>query len=441
MITRSLIGISFCCCAGIVYAQQTNSPNGNPSAENPEYTAAKAAAEANWMNPPLTTNGVKDVVGVLTHDADELNAVRVLYQNASPSVKGAVDGSMLQAAGIIKVYGSNILTEHKCELTPLAATVDPLSRAATQLSDSSVCLGGQPSETLGHKIANQGNVRALERQLTFGAFGHGDKAFAMNKAVDPKSAASIDFAVQQVVNNFSKNDVAAEMARQRQSPGAPPQIVPTTVSPKAIAPPVPVRPAHPASTMLDLPPAQPGYPPMHAAEAAQDGCWWAPFASEKLGIELAVLHCDTTGLGAIAGESTNGVTLLSSGATSAPEQVLTLETKPASQTLEAAIKQQFIMKLKSPAARLSCQAKCEPTKDGLVSCSVIATGAYSRQKRFNQDDDSSDDPCPGLSSNDAIAYAFYSRPSESRTKFLFYSADDLGTALSEPTIHFLTQQP
>ncbi len=439
MLIRSLVAISFCCCAGLLYAQQTNPSTPNNAAENPEYAAAKAAAEANWLNPPMRTNGLKDVVGVLTHDADELNAVRALYQSAPPSVKGGVDGSMLQAAGTIKAFGSNILTEHKCELTPLAATVDPLSRAATQLSDSSVCLGGQPAETLGHKIANQGNVRALERQFTFGAFGHGDKAFAMNKALDPKYVASIDFAVQQVVNNFSKNDIAAEMARERQSPGAPPQVVATTISPKSSVPPPPL-PSHPASTMLDLPPAEAGYPPMHASDAAQDGCWWTPFVSEKFGIEMAVLHCETTGSAVIAAESTNGVTLASSGASSAPEQVLTLATKPAGQTLEAAIKQQFIMKLKSPAARLSCQAKCEPAKDGLVTCSVIATGAYSKQKRFNQENDSSDDPCPGLSSNDAIAYAFFARPSESRTKFLFYSADDLGAALNEPTIHFLTPQ-
>ena len=109
------------------------------------------------------------------------------------------------------------MTAHRCELSPLPATTDPLTRAASEITDASICLGGQPAETLGHKIANNGNVRALERQLTFGFKGHGDKQAAIAKATDPKFAGSIDFAVQQIVNNFSKNDIAAEISRERQA--------------------------------------------------------------------------------------------------------------------------------------------------------------------------------------------------------------------------------
>ncbi len=194
------------------------------STQSPEYTAAKQAAALNWVNPPLSASAGKDVVGVLTRDANELNAAKALYKSSPPAVQGAVDGLLLQASGVVKTFTANIITAHGCELSPLTAATDPLTRAASEITDASICLGGQPAETLGHKIANNGNIRAVERQLTFGFKGHGDKQAAIAKATDPKYAGEIDFAVQQVVNNFSKNDIAAEIARERQAsiqPGEP----------------------------------------------------------------------------------------------------------------------------------------------------------------------------------------------------------------------------
>ena len=187
------------------------------SSESSEYTAAKEAARSNWTNPPLSADSGKDVVGVLTRDANQLNAAKALYKNATPAVRGAVDGSLQSASGALRIFASNIVTAHHCEFNPLPATTDPLTRAASEITDASICLGGQPAETLGHKLANNGNVRALERQLTFGFKGHGDKQAAIAKATDPKYAGSIDFAVQQILENFSKNDIAAEISRERQA--------------------------------------------------------------------------------------------------------------------------------------------------------------------------------------------------------------------------------
>lgn len=187
------------------------------STPSPEYTAAKGAAELNWTTPPLSANAGKDVVGVLTRDANELNAAKALYKTSTPTVQGAVDGYLMQASATVRAFASSIVTAHQCALTPLPATAGPLTRAASEITDASICLGGQPAETLGHKIANNGNVRALERQFTLGFKGHGDKQAAIAKRMDPQSAGAIDFAVQQIVSNFSKNDVAAEIARERQA--------------------------------------------------------------------------------------------------------------------------------------------------------------------------------------------------------------------------------
>jgi hypothetical protein len=41
-----------------------------------------------------------------------------------------------------------------------------------------------------------------------------------------------------------------------------------------------------------LPPAAPGMPPLQATADAMDGCWWTPFYSEKLGLEMAVQKCE-----------------------------------------------------------------------------------------------------------------------------------------------------
>ncbi len=208
-ITGSILLATLSCAYTPVLCAQTT--------ESPEYAAAKQAAISNWTNPPLSATAGKDVVGVLTRDANELNAAKALYKSASPAVQGAVDGSLLQASAVVKISASTIASGHHCELTPLPATADPLTRAASEITDASICLGGQPAETLGHKIANNGNIRALERQFTFGLAGHGDKQAALTKATDPKTAGAVDFAVQQVINNFSKNDIAAEIAREREA--------------------------------------------------------------------------------------------------------------------------------------------------------------------------------------------------------------------------------
>ena len=425
--------ISLCMLSGVnrvVFAQVT---------QGPEYRAAKEAAIANWTNPPLSANAGKDVVGVLTRDANELNAAKVLYKTAPPAVQGGVDGALAQASALVKGFASNIVTAHHCELTPLSATADSLTRAASQITDASICLGGQPAETLGHKIANNGNIRALERQFTLGFKGHGDKQAAIAKGADPRYAGSIDFAVQQVVNNFSKNDIAAEIARERQASSQQPQEASPLPPPSAPAPATP-PPSHPVSTVVDLPPVGPGYPPMHASNPAHDGCWWTPFVSERFGLEAAVSHCETNGWAVVGAETDTGITLSSPGSSSPPEQVLTVVAKPADQTIEAAIQQQFIMKLKSPDARHSCRAQCQTGSAGMTTCKVVATGAYSKLKKFNQEGDSSEDPCPGFMTNDAISTSFLYRPAESKTKFVFFSADDLGSCLNYETIHFLSNQ-
>ena len=112
---------------------------------------------------------------------------------------------------------------------------------------------------------------------------------------------------------------------------------------------VPAGPPHPASTVVDLPPAAPGYPPLHASRPADDGCWWTPFASQKFGLEMAVEKCAKPKVDTLFAENATGITEQYQKAPLPPPDVIfTVHTKPAEQSIEAAIKQQFIAKLDRP---------------------------------------------------------------------------------------------
>ncbi len=211
-----------------------------------------------------------------------------------------------------------------------------------------------------------------------------------------------------------------------------------------------VRPQHPDKSVVDLPPAAPGYPPVHASNpVAQDNCWWIPFESKKFGFEAAVQTCADPKMTTLVTETETGLqwqTLPESG-TVQKGQILTVLTKPAGQSIEDAIRQQFVMKLKVPAARTSCKVIKDfgngtPDDTGISKnnpsiqfYSIKATGPYSKLKKFNSED-ATEAPCPDLESNDAISMFFQYNPEESKTKFLFFQEDDNGSILNNDSIHF-----
>jgi hypothetical protein len=206
---------------------------------------------------------------------------------------------------------------------------------------------------------------------------------------------------------------------------------------RAAAPPPP---SHPSADVVDLAPAAPGYPPIHASHPAMDGCWWVPFLSHNFGFEAAIQTCGKKETTTLVFENEKGIVIKYQGnAAIEPEQICVVETKPAEQTIEAAIKQKHIMTLSVPAARSSCRAKCDPVNSaGTLNCNVEAVGPYSKLKKFNTEDDRGESPCPGLTTDDAIARFFLYRPSESKTKYLFFQEDDNGIVFDHESLHFAT---
>lgn len=206
-------------------------------------------------------------------------------------------------------------------------------------------------------------------------------------------------------------------------------------------PPTPPKPAHPAAAVVDLPAASPGYPALHASAPAEQGCWWAPFVGQKLGMEFLYETCER-GKGLAQGavtisETANGIAAATESMKEPAELFIVLR-KPAAQTITTAIRQQFILKLTVPAARTSCQPVLDRNDKGPGEMyTVVATGPYSKLKKFNSED-SGEEPCPGLQTNDAVAHSFRYLPAESKTKFIFFGYEDF-FPVDEASIHFLAE--
>ena len=211
----------------------------------------------------------------------------------------------------------------------------------------------------------------------------------------------------------------------------------------------PPPPPHPANTVRDLPAAAPGYPPIHASHDAREKCWWQPFVSEKLGLEAAVETCVDKTLTPIVVQMEDGLGFEYQGATpvSAPQRFVRVVTKPAGQTIESAIKQQFISKLKVPAARTACRAirghgDHDPSDTGvssnnpnLLAYAVAASGPYSKLKKFQGEE--AESPCEDLEMNDAVSAFFIYNPTENKTKYLFFQEEDDGPVFDQDSVHFL----
>ena len=211
--------------------------------------------------------------------------------------------------------------------------------------------------------------------------------------------------------------------------------------------PPPPPPSRPEPTVVDLPPAAPGYPPLHASHAARQGCFWTPFVSQKFGFEAAVEKCDDPIMNLRVVEMADGLGLVYE--TKPPFKFVTVVTKPADQTIEAAIKQQYILKQKNATERTSCRvvkglgvgapddngvSKSNPS---ILTYSVQPYGPYAKLKKFQGD--TAETPCPELHGNDTVGMIFQYNPSESKTTYLFFQTDENAEVFDDDSIHFLPQ--
>ena len=194
---------------------------------------------------------------------------------------------------------------------------------------------------------------------------------------------------------------------------APPPPRPATPNPATTPVPVQTRvvPRHPAPSVVDLPPAFPGAPPLHASRAASDGCWWEPFGGKTQGFELPVQHCSDPANNSTFEETATGLGFRQGA--SDPGTAFTIYSKSAGQTVEMAIKTQF---LKKPTDRTVCVVK---KFDNLGSFQSFAVQAPHSTKT----------DCAGLYQSDSDATestTFFYNPTESKTKYLKFTGEFIG---------------
>ena len=134
-----------------------------------------------------------------------------------------------------------------------------------------------------------------------------------------------------------------------------------------------------------------------------------PFVSEKYALEMLVQRC-APGSG-FGGENDTFVETalgigVHAGSNPGTEELLQVLTKPATQPIPAAIRQQFVLKEKDQAVRTNCVAKLQSKGGDLIETYAIGpTGPYAKLKKFNKGEDS-EDPCPGLGSDDNVGRSF-----------------------------------
>jgi hypothetical protein len=223
----------------------------------------------------------------------------------------------------------------------------------------------------------------------------------------------------------------------------------------ASAPRVPITPrppSHPTNTVRDVPPAAPGYPAIHASHDAQEGCWWIPFFSEKFQLEAAVQTCADRKMTTLVLQMEDGLGLQYQGdaPVKPPERFVQIVSKNGDQSIEIAIKQQFISRLKVAAARTACKAirgygSHDPADTGISKTNpelkfyaVEASGPYAKLKKFQGEE--AESPCEDLQMNDVMSSFFAYNPTESKTKYLFFQEDDNGNVFDQDSVHFMPQQ-
>jgi hypothetical protein len=189
-----------------------------------------------------------------------------------------------------------------------------------------------------------------------------------------------------------------------------PPAKPTAPVRAAVQPPPP--PKHPSADVVDLPPAVPGAPALHASRAASEGCWWEPFAGKTLGFELPVQRCDDPTNDSTYQETATGLSYQQGKQGAAVG--FTVLSKPAAQSVAIAIKTQF---LKKPNDRVLCTVSKSTQGLGSFEVYSVAAGSHTRTD------------CAGLYQSDSDATestSFFFNPAESKTKFIKFTGEFIG---------------
>ena len=218
-------------------------------------------------------------------------------------------------------------------------------------------------------------------------------------------------------------------------------------------PPAPLPPAHPVPVTGKAGdfPAGPNLPVLHTDRTPYDGCRWAPVVSNRYGFAILVMKCAGPGSENMPTYTADDPSFINSFAEdrradetnpkSSHSAAIEVFTKPAGQTLDAAVRQQILSTVKLR-WRASCHVKLSQGQQpgtGMLTYDFTATTAPGLQAARKAD---LGDvlPCSPWEDTDS-ANNFYYRPSESKTTFFFSNTGQEPPNYDMDSIRFLAVSP
>jgi hypothetical protein len=156
---------------------------------------------------------------------------------------------------------------------------------------------------------------------------------------------------------------------------------------------------------------------LQASHPPMQGCAWVRFVSKKHGLELLVQRCQS-GNQWVFGDTAEGIGMRI-GMNYPLQTQIEVHEKPATQPIEAAIRQQIIAKFTDSQARASCRAVRAQNEEqpGWHEYQVEPFGAYAHPKPVkNEDMEKGDGLCNGMWGADVSSVIIYN-PGVSETHF------------------------
>ncbi|WP_263377101.1 hypothetical protein [Granulicella aggregans] len=202
--------------------------------------------------------------------------------------------------------------------------------------------------------------------------------------------------------------------------------------------------------------AGPGLPVLHTDRTPYDGCHWVPVVSKRYGFAILVMSCTGPGSENMPQYSADDPTFINSYLEDQRLQAanpktykavaIRVFTKPAAQSLDAAVRQQILPTIKLR-WRTSCHVKLSQGQQAGTGMqtydftSTMGPGLQAAKKA----DFSDALPCSPWEDNDSAAN-FYYKPSESKTIFFFSDTGQDAPNYDMDSIRFLrpdttTQNP
>jgi len=224
--------------------------------------------------------------------------------------------------------------------------------------------------------------------------------------------------------------------------------LPVAPTPPAKVPSQPQPPPAPVTGKAGDFPAGIGLPVLHTDRTPYPGCQWSPLVSKRYGFAILVMNCTGPGSESMPKYAADDPGFINSyaddqrvaAANPKTPHSATIEvfTKPAAQSLDAAVRQQILSTVK-PRWRPSCHVKLsQGQQPGSQMQTYNFTSISGAGVQAGKKADFSDAlPCSPWEDNDSSPY-FYYKPSESKTTFFFSNAGQEEPTYDMDSIRFLS---